>query len=248
MAERHEANHDPTTTRLRRAERTGQFARSRELAVAITWLGGAALLITFGSQLWKSLDQLSRTCWASNDIGVSANDKLGSNMVAATSIFWSGLLPLIGGVAFIAIISWSAQSGFRFYPHLAAPDIGRINPIQNMSRAFRFENFFSVMLGLAKFGVLTSVAVWVLLGDFDKLAEFSGSSLALQSKSMAEWLMSVVVRLCLASVAIGLLDYGVRWQLNRRSLRMTDQEIRDEQRTMESSPEVGARRRLMQQR
>lgn len=248
MAERDQATQDPTNARLRRAEQTGQFARSRELAVAITWLGGIALLMTFGSMLWQSLSQFCQASWSGGDVTLSASKWLGTSFAAARSLFWSALFPILGGIAAIAGLAWSAQNGFRFFPHLASPDINRISPSGNLSRMFSSENLVSVMLGLVKFVVLMAVAGWVFLGDRETLTVLGRGPLAVQSQAMTDWLASVVQRLCLAAIVVGIADYGIRWQLNRRSLRMTDQEIRDEQRSMEPSPEIGARRRLMQRR
>lgn len=247
MADREDATQDPTATRLRRAEQSGQFARSREFAVAVTWLAGVALLTTLGAMLWEAMIGFGQASWSTADISRPATDWLGSNLAATRSIFWTSLLPILVAVAVVAALAWWSQGGFRFYPNLAAPDITRLSPIRNFQRIFAMEQVVSVLLGLAKFLALIVVAAWVLIGDTQTLAGFSIGPLASQSGELSRWLASVVQRLCLAAVVVGLLDYGIRWQLHRRSLRMTEQEIRDEQRAMEASPEVSARRRLTRQ-
>lgn len=249
MAEnRDQANQDPTPQRLRRAEQSGQFARSSELASALAWLGGFALLITLGSGIWNSISRFADRNWAESDVGLSANEVLASNFAASQSIFWTAVLPVLGGMALIAILANMAQSGFRFFPHLAAPDVSRMSPHHNLSRMFRIEQFVSVALGLVKFIILMVIAAWVLVGDIPSLMGLGRGTIHQNSHAMTDWLVSATLRLGIATIAIGIADYFVRWQLNRRSLRMTDQEIRDEQRSMEASPEVAARRRLLQRR
>ena len=248
MAEREESTQDPSANRQRQAHQKGQFARSREFAVAVTWLAGVALLVTFGSALWQALQKFGVAQWTSTDISVAANENLGSSVNAAESIFWSGLLPILAGVAGVAAVVWWGQSGFRFFPGLAAPDVSRLSPARNLGRVFESESFVSVALGLFKFLGLLLVSAWIFVGDIETISSMGRGPLASSSLVLADWLVSVVQRLCLAAVVVGLLDYSIRWQLNRRALRMTDQEMRDEQRSMEASPEVSARRRLIRQR
>lgn len=248
MADRDDATQDPSANRLRRAEQSGQFARSREFAVAIAWLAGLALLITFGSTLSQAIQKFGVANWSSSDITMSGNEKLGASLDTAETIFWSGLLPILGGVSIVAALAWWAQSGFRFYPNLAAPDVTRLSPRRNLRRMFASESLVSVGLGLFKFLALLVVSGWILIEDVERLTHMGRGGLATEAASMTDWLASVVQRLCLAAVVVGLADYGIRWQLNRRALRMTDQELRDEQRSMEASPEVSARRRLLRQR
>ncbi|HPM25323.1 MAG TPA: EscU/YscU/HrcU family type III secretion system export apparatus switch protein, partial [Phycisphaerae bacterium] len=64
----------------------------------------------------------------------------------------------------------------------------------------------------------------------------------------AEVLFDLAVRLAIALLVLGILDYLIqRWKLERR-LRMTKQEVRDELKKMEGDPLVKQRRRQIQAR
>ena len=248
MAERDQATHDPTVAHRRQAERGGQFARSRELAVSITWLAGVALLATLGSALWRWMREFGATRWSEVDISLPAEAALRQNLVDFQGLFWTALFPVLGGVCLITALVWTAQNGFRFFPHLVAPDMQRLNPTRNLSRMLAWENQLSVFFGLLKFIVLWVVAGWVVWGDMQTLASWGLGSMDSQRTAISEWLLKLVQRLCLAALAIGLADFGVRWWKHQRSLRMTDQEMREEQRSDEPSPEIAARRRLQRTR
>ncbi len=66
------------------------------------------------------------------------------------------------------------------------------------------------------------------------------------SVELADWLLQLAQRLCVGALAVGFADYGIRWWLHRRSLLMSDQEVREEQRASEPAPEISARRRAGQ--
>jgi flagellar biosynthesis protein FlhB len=215
------------------------------MAVAITWLGGIALLTSFGAVLWRAIGDYGQRLWSRVDLSVNAAEAVQRDVAGLQSIFWTTLLPILAGVAVIAVLAWSAQSGFRIFPHLAAPDPTRLDPVRNLSRSLQGDHLASVASGLLKFAALAGMAVWVVLGDLDTLRHLgSRGPLAAESREMATWLLSAAQRLCMAAVVVGLTDYGIHWFWHRRSLQMTDQEVREEQRATEPPPEVAAWRRI----
>ncbi len=246
MSDRDEANLDPSVNRLQRAQQSGQMARSRDLAVAVVWLGGIALVATFGHWLWRAMDRFSQSRWGEFDISMSAEQMLNSNWVEVAGVFWSCFFPSLAGIAGFTILTWTAQSGFRAYPGLLAPDIDRLNPVRNLRQIFSAEQVVSVLLAISKLAVLSIVAAWVVLGDLDALMMLGKGRLQEKSPLLMDWLVGTALRLCVAALAVGAADYGVRWWLHRRSLQMTEQEARDEQQASEPSPEIHARRRARQ--
>lgn len=243
---RQQATQDPTAQRLRTAEREGRFARSNELATALTWLGSVALIGVLGAGIVTALKTIAVSNFQSTDVTTGGIELIKQQFTMGRSMFWKATLPLLGGFAAVALIARATQSGFRFFPNLAAPDIGRISPRRNLARLFDSQQLITVGLGLLKLVVLMAVAAWILLGDIETLIDLGRGSMSQNAEAFGQWLIAATLRLCAASAAIGLADYAIRWQLHRRSLKMTEQEIRDEQRSMEPSPEVTARRRLMQ--
>lgn len=246
MSDRDQANQDPTESRLQRARQEGQAARSRDLAVALVWLGGIALLASFGHWLWTAVDQFSQANWGSFEISTSATESLMQNLAETRQVFWSGLFPILGGVAGLTILTWTAQSGFRFVPKLLIPDLNRLNPARNLREIFAAEQMVSVCLALSKLVLLFGVAAWVVIGDVETLMGLGRGPLRSSSAAMADWLVQLAQRLCIGALTVGFVDYGIRWWLHRQSLMMSEQEVRDERRASEPSSEISARRRARQ--
>ena len=250
--DRQQASFDPTPQRIRRAEQGGQFARSPELATALAWTGGIAVLAIFGSTIWQAMQQLATENLSQVDVSIESKSVFQNQFGLATSLFWKALLPVLAGFAAVAVLAHSGQIGFRFMPHLAAPKLSRISPIHNAGQLFSRQQMTTVALGLLKLVLLMAVAAWILLGDLKglllvgNLSAEPGDSVA--GATFCNWLINAAIRLCVASVLIGMLDFGIRWRIHRSSLRMTEQEVRDEQRSMEPSSEVTSRRRLMSSR
>jgi len=248
MADRDQATRDPSASRLRKAEQSGQFARSRELSVAVIWLAGIAMLLTLGTTLWHEISQLGKRNWSTVDTSLAPQVWLNQNLHASETVFWNGMLPILAGVAAVAGLVWWTQSGFRFFPQLAIPDVSRISPARNLKRLVEPESRIAILAGLTKFISLILIASWILYGEREAFMTLGQGSLESQSHEMMQWVASVVQRLCLAAIAVGMLDYGIRWRLNRQALMMSEQEVRDEHRAMEPAPEVTARRRLLRRR
>ncbi len=246
MSEQDQRTHDPTPSRLRRAQDAGQVARSRELSSAIVWMAGLALLAALATGLWETVTRFGTQAWAQTDIQRSPVQLLNQQVTGTGVVFWQGLVPIVAGVAVISAIVWIGQNGFRLTPSLVIPKFERISPAQNLRRMFQTEQWTGILLGLTKFVIMGVVATWIIVGDWQTLTEITrDGTLPKQVMATGHWIQNALQRLCIGALVVGLADFGIRWQLTRRSLRMTEQEVRDEQRAMEASPEIAARRRLM---
>lgn len=249
MAEfRDQANQDPTPTRIRQARERGQFPQSRELAAAISWLGGIAILATLGNQLWQSMRLMSISNWQTTDIGAEPLRLAGEQFTSGATIFWQSLLPVLGSIALIVLVAHMFQTEFRLFPGLLAPKLERLSPQTNVRRLISLDSLVPILIGLTKLLVLSGMAIWILSNDFVRLIEFTASGTEQGIHSLSQYVFNLLIKLVAASCVVGLVDYGIKWCLNRRRLRMTEQEVRDERRSSEPSPEISAHRRLSNQR
>lgn len=128
------------------------------------------------------------------------------------------------------------------------PQFSRLNPLEGVKRIFALRSLIELAKALAKFGIVAVVAVMVLWND-------SSSMLALGSEPL-EQAIGHAVKLSgqgLLSVTAGLLivaGIDVPYQLWQyaKQMRMSKEEIRQEYKESEGSPEIKSRIKQMQQR
>ncbi len=118
------------------------------------------------------------------------------------------------------------------------PKLSRISPMAGISRVFGKEAFGQVIKSLAKLAIISgvvSIAVW---GERDKIAALPKMELT----AILDFAHSALLRMLIAVLAIHAFvaggDYLFQWFSWQKRLRMSHQDIKDEYKQQEGSPEV----------
>lgn len=153
-----------------------------------------------------------------------------------------GILALISGLSLGIHL---ASTGFGLAWTKLTPDIKRLNPMSRLSQlpAERFHQTLKSIVLL----VVTGWLVWHLLST--GLSQLVTAGIVPLQAAIRNTVMVVHRAIWMAAGVValaGALDYG--WQLmqHRKNLRMSKQEIKDEHKESEGSPEVKMRIRRLQ--
>jgi flagellar biosynthetic protein FlhB len=226
----------PTIRRRRDARSRGQVARSRDLTWAVLLLAVAASLRWFGADVATDLAGELRSSLSSQPtMRIDAAD-VSQRAWQVAMMLSRSLLPLFAVALVTSVAINIVQVGFVYAPGAISPTASRVNPFAGLRRFASGEHFARNLLGLLKLITLATVAAafvwrqvptWVAARDVASLAVGWGDAF----DSLAEQLAWVLL-------AIAGLDYlHERWR-HERSLRMTKQEVRDEQRQQQGDPQV----------
>lgn len=242
-----ERTEQATPKRLEEARRKGQIPRSRDLGTAAVTLAGGVALCMLGNQISGQMAGLMRSGLSlSRDQALETTHLLPALSRAAAD----GLLlmaPVFGAVMLAAILAPLALGGWSFSMQALAPQFSRLDPLAGLKRMFAIRSLIELGKALAKFGVVAVVAIIVLWND--------ASVLMALGREPLEQAIGHAVKLsgdALIAISAGLLiiaGIDVPYQLWQyfKQLRMTRQEIREEYKESEGSPEVKGRIRQLQQ-
>jgi len=229
----------PTEKRKRDAARQGDVLRSRELATAAAMLAGAAWLKFAGPWLLGAL-------MGSLDAGLSfdraavtdfAPGRLGLAMALA-------VLPpiLLLGLA-VCAASLASQLGFgegRWLGSNLAPKASRINPLSGLKRMFGVQGLVELGKSLAKAGLLGIIGwVWAR-HHLPDLLDLGRAPLSGQLAAGWDALTGLLFALSFGLLIIAGIDFPIQFVRRFLRLRMSQQEVRDEHKETEGSPEKKA--------
>lgn len=229
----------PSKRRRQQAKERGQVPRSPELTAAVGLLAAVALLGMLGGDLVAALVAAVRAPWgetssfATDPAGVAAGVR---QAVLGVALPLGGML---GGILVAAIAAHQAQVGGLWAPGLIAPDPSRLWGGGGGTFGSKVARG---AWGLAKALVIATVAAWAIRSRWDtlgRLGAMDGRSLA---SAIGALLRSLAFALGAASLVLGLVDYA--WQRARLEalLRMTPDEHREDQKSVEGDPALRARR------
>lgn len=251
MADQHagEKTEKPSAKRVRDAREKGQVARSQDMVAALGLLGVTLALARTGAiglgrlerrlaEGLSHLDESARGTIALHDLANRAvSDLVLMGMVAG---------PFLLAAAGVALAGNFTQTGWVFAPERLTPDWSRLSPKTGWARLKPSQSGVDLLKTGVAASIVTVLAWQVVreaLGDAPRLAW-----LATGAAAQAGWthLYHLLVQAGLALVAISGADYGLQWWRHYSSLKMTKQELRDEARSNEGSPEIKARVRRVQ--
>lgn len=242
-----EKTESATPKRLEEARRKGQIPRSRDLSAAAVTMSAAAALYMMGDQISGKLYVfMQRSLTLSREQALDPTQMV--PMLASATV--DGLkicAPLLAIIALAAVLAPLALGGWAFSSEALMPQFNRLNPLAGFKRIFAMRSVVELLKTLAKFGIVGLVAVIVLWND--------ASTLLALGQEPLDQAIGHTIRLsgqALIAITAGLLiiaGIDVPYQLysHAKQLKMSRQEIREEHKESEGSPEVKGRIRQMQQ-
>ena len=239
-----------TPKHRKRAREKGQVARSHDLGGSLVVVAGLFALGIMGprivdagaSTLREMFGEIAESGQATTGAGL---DQL---MHSALSTIALAVAPVAGACILAGVLAGVAQVGFRPTPQALKPDFRRINPASGLRNLLGPNAAFEALKTIAKIAVVGAVAALALLPGLTGLASVVGISAVGLGALSGSRALEVAEHAAFAYVLIGVLDYAWKRRRHEQQLKMTKQQVKDENRQYGVSAEVKAalRRRQMQ--
>jgi len=229
----------PSEKRKREAAKRGDVIRSRELATAASVAIGAAWLSLAGPWVLNMLAEVLRAGFTWDK---SALDDFTPGRLLMGALL-AGLPPiLVLGLA-VVLASLVSQLGFgegRWLGGNLAPKGSRINPMSGLKRMFGLTGLIEMAKGIAKVALLGTIAWTWAEGRLEAFARLGRGNLFAELAYAWDALVQLLFWLSAGLFMIALVDLPVQLVRRMMRLRMTLQDVRDEQKESEGSPEKKA--------
>jgi len=241
-----EKTEEPTAKKLSDARKKGQIARSKDLGTMFVLVGSAIAIMLVGGMLTESLaGVMSRFFSLSRDEAMDLNALFnvakGTVGNVITPLLWIFCIIMLA-----AFVGNSMLGGISFSAEAMAPKLSKMSPLAGFKRMFGVKALVELVKSLLKFFVVFIVAYLLLSSLFEEILGLSLELIPLSlghAVSLLQW-MFLALALSIGIIAAIDAPYQV-WDHNRQ-LKMTKQEIKDEMKSSEGSPEIKGRIRRTQ--
>ena len=237
----------PTQKRLDEARAKGQVPRSRDLGAAAVVLTGGMGLSFLGSLTGGRLLSIMRDglTFGRGEALDNARMLLQFEHAAVRGLLTAA--PLLGLLLAAAVLAPLAIGGWTFSGQALVPDFGRLNPASGLARMFSTRGVIELCKSLARFAVVALVATVLLWKQFHSFSGLGAEPTRAAIGHALSLVGTALIALGGALGAIAIVDVPLAlWQYHK-GLRMSRQEIRDEHKDTEGSPELKSRVRRTQQ-
>jgi len=234
-----------TPRRLQKAREEGSVVRAHAVAGAAVLVAGAAVIAIAGTRLIDLLESAVRLGLAAKPEDMRETSRL---LHAAGEVVRPGLmivgpfLLVMAGVGFIADL---LVGGWVMSAKPVIPDFSRINPAKGFGRLFSRAAVAEILKALIKFTAIGAIATWLMKAWLPDLLHAAAETWPFAPQHVAQLATTafLILAASLAAVTAFEVPYQV-WQF-RHQLRMSRQELKEEQREHEGSPQTRRRIRTL---
>ena len=247
MAEEDDASktEEPTERKLTKAREKGQVALSQEVKNWTILLGGAGAMVFMAPGIMTDIRRLVFKFIESPhaiSFDIPHLRLMASNLLL--DVGWI-LIPHMGLLVILALASSVVQTGLIWATEKIKPDPSKISLIKGAKNKFSLRVIVEFLKGIAKIGLVSVVAVGLVapfLGDIALIPTFELVQTLDRMHIIAIWLMVGTV---LVMTVIAALDFLYQKYAHLKQMRMTKQDVKDEQKQAEGDPLIRARIRKL---
>ncbi len=239
-----EKKFDLTDRRREQLRQEGNIPRSHDVSTTTILATGLLMLIWGGGLLIHYLREIMTTSFL--QIGRSSESMTPQTVGSVfSSALWLWVALFLAVIAIAVLITQFVQVGINIADDAFGPKFEKLNPLTGFKNIFSLNRLTQTGQSLLKLGVVTGFA-YMALNDIQGSVVFARPvSLDELGKVYTDVAWSLGWRIVLVLGVMAAADYlWQRWKFNRDN-RMTLAEVKEERRSMEASPEIIKKRRLM---
>lgn len=238
MANETDRTEKATPKRRQKARDEGSVPRSPDFDAAILLWGNLFLFLGLGSATVALMGQQVAYFLGKALPGALAEGNRLPLLRDVLQILARIVLPFLGLNLLVALAAGFAQRGFSFSAKPLGPKFDRLNPAQGFKRIFSVRALVEMLKSVIKFSLLAAVAYGVLA---DRVPILLGTLRLPLGEALSLFQATLLIlyrNVMLAMLVLALADFAWQRYSFEKSIRMTKQEVKDESKDAEGSPEV----------
>jgi len=243
--DRDEKTEAPTDKRRRDSAEKGDVLQSKELVTAISVLTGAAWLMVAGPWMLSAIERMlvaglsfGRDDLVGFDPSVVIWSQLGSVVLPLLSLL---LMVTVTAIATPAILG---SLGFRW--GALGFKASKLNPMAGFKRIFGPQGMAELVKSMAKVLVMGAVGWWLMAGEITNITAYGNAEIGSAIRAVGVTFVHAVLIMGLGLLLIAGIDVPVQIFQRSGRLRMTKQEVKDENKQNDGNPEMKGRMRQRQ--
>jgi flagellar biosynthetic protein FlhB len=241
-----ERTEQPTPRKLRKAKDKGQVAQSQEVSSVATLIILIATIAILGPSLFNWFEKQM-------ELGFSCDNSVFSDSQNFVKFFNSRILesiilisPILAALMVGTVLAGIAVSGANFSPKALELKFSQLNPIEGFSKLITMQSFVKLLVSILKLVFVSLIVLFYIKNKLETIASLRWASSSQILSTTASIILSLLIRVAIALLIISLADALFQKWKYMEDLKMTRQEVKDDHKETEGSPEVKRRVRSIQ--
>ena len=235
---------EPTERRIARAREQGQLPQSRDLATFAAMIVFIIFLVGLGPLLVKQMVLMTQDIFQFSEPAKLMDDLqtwLGGSLLMVIVLVTLIFIPLwiIGVLAPLSLVNFRAYFAPQF-------KLERLDVIAGIGRMFSLDSLSELLKGLIKTTLMLGVGFGYLFGLFSYIRSIVHQDFDAALLQTFSFILNGVALLLLPLLLIAVGDSWLQWFKFRKQIRMSPEEMKQEGKESEGSPETKQRQRQLQ--
>lgn len=241
-----EKTEDASPKRLEKAREDGDIPRSRELAAcAVLFTSGMAIMM-LGKPMGEALKDVLRQGLRFDQALAFEPELLITHLLKVIEQVMWAFLPLAVIIVAVAVASPILVGGWVMSQKSLMPNFGKLNPIKGLSNLISKNSAVELVKSIAKTLLVASVGYAIVKKDLQPMLGLSEMPLESGISAINDYMVTGFLTIASALVLIAVIDVPYQLYQYAQKHKMTKQELKDEAKEAEGSPEVKGRIRQQQ--
>ena len=233
-----ERTEQATPKRRQEAREKGQIPRSRELSTMAVLLASGMALLVFGHNLVAHIQDVMSGSFVLDREIIFRVDQLLPVLLNMFEKALGSLLPFFAAVFIVAVLSPLAIGGWVYSIEAMSFKWEKIDPVRGIKRIFSARSLMELFKALFKFLIVLGISISLIWYNLDYIYMVGKSDALTSIASLTTILLWAFLLISSSMVLIAMIDVPFQlWEYNK-NLRMTKQEIREEMKQTDGSPEL----------
>jgi flagellar biosynthetic protein FlhB len=241
-----EKTESPSQRKLDKAREDGKVARSRELSTFAVVMAGGAGIWLMGSALGRQLILMVRE-GLTLDAGLAfQTDQLLPRLHDLSLATLLVFLPLLGLLLGVALFSPLLLNGWLFTLKPLQPKFSKLNPLTGIGRMFSVNSLMELAKAIAKTVLVGGIGALVIWHNKQEVLLLVSEPIVIAIPHLGSLVWFSFAAIMGGLLLIAAVDVPFQLYEHNKKLKMTKEEVRQENKETEGDPQIKARVRSMQ--
>lgn len=234
-----EKSEQPTGKKLTDTREKGEAAKSQELNSLAVFTTGLLVLYFTKDYLGDKLFSMSTYIFSSLDtLEVSVN-VLSMYALKAMLFFIATVFPILLGIVVVSLAVGYGQVGFQVTGKALIPKASKLNPITGFKNSFLSSRpFFELLKSTVKLGAIGLFSYFILKDMVINAIGLVNFTVLEIVEYMMDNSVEFLWRVSLIYAVIAFVDFAYQKKKFLKDLKMTKQEVKEENKQLEGDPQI----------
>lgn len=235
----------PTAKRLNQARQEGQMAQAQEIGTTFTLLAGLLVVMFAGHKIANDVFAISASFFGNLGDNALSQDNISYFLNEIIVVLGRLSAPLLLTAMVSGVIAGGLQTKFRLTPKALGVKFSKINPISGTKKLFGKDVLVRFGIDLLKMAAMGTILWFAMKKIVDDPIFYAQVDIKHVGTFITDTMIYVFIRLVVAVGIIAIISYLWQQKKTMDQLKMTKEEVKQERKDQDMSPELKKARMQM---